>query len=104
MERSDEADAQPDVYFPDRRFPPGALRMTPGARDAVTHEEMMAALRRHMAGDWGDVDEHDRRENELSLEQGFRLLSVYHTAAGAAFWIITEADRSHTTVLLPAEY
>jgi hypothetical protein len=78
--------------------------MTPGARDALTHEEIMSALRRHLAGDWGDVDEHDRQENELSLEKGFRLLSVYHTDAGIPFWIITEADRSHTTVILPNEY
>jgi hypothetical protein len=104
MERSDDADEQLDVHFPDRRFPPGHLRMTPAARDALTHEEIMAALRRHLSADWGDVDEHDRRENELSLEKGFRLLSVYHTGAGVAFWVLTEADRSQTTVMLPSDY
>jgi hypothetical protein len=61
-------------------------------------------LQRHQAGDWGDVDEHDRQENELSLKNGFRLLSVYHAANGVKFWIITEADRSATTVLLPEDY
>jgi hypothetical protein len=50
------------------------------------------------------MDEHDRRENELSLQKGFRLLSVYHAANGVKFWIITEANRSATTVLLPEDY
>jgi hypothetical protein len=61
-------------------------------------------LERHQAGDWGDVDEHDRQENELSLKSDFRLLSVYHAANGIKFWIITEADRSATTVLLPEDF
>jgi hypothetical protein len=52
----------------------------------------------------GNVDEHDRHENESSLTQGFRLFSVFHSSAGAKFWIITEADRSATTVLLPEDY
>jgi len=64
----------------------------------------MAYLVRHIAGDWGDVDEHDYRENELSLIQGFRLLSAYTLKTGTKIWIITEADRSATTVLLPEEY
>ena len=70
----------------------------------LSETEVLTALRRHLAADWGEVDEHDRRENDFSLEKGFRLLSVYHAADGTAFWVITEADRSHTTVLLPAEY
>jgi hypothetical protein len=64
----------------------------------------MAYLVRHIAGDWGDVDAHDRRENELSLVHGFRLLSAYTLNSGTKIWIITEADRSVTTVLLPKEY
>lgn len=55
-------------------------------------------------GTGGDVSAEDRAENELSLREGFRLLSVYQTASGTRFWIITEADRSATTVLLPEEY
>jgi hypothetical protein len=55
-------------------------------------------------GDWGDVNEQDRQENELSLQKGFRLFSVYHSTQGVKFWIITEANRSATTVLLPQEY
>ena len=64
----------------------------------------MAYLVRHIAGDWGNVDEHDRRENELSLVRGFRLLSAYTLNSGTQIWIITEADRSATTLLLAEEY
>jgi hypothetical protein len=86
------------------KFSPGRLVATPGALEKVPNEELLPALSRHVCGDWGDVDEHDRKENELSLQKGFRLLSVYHTQAKATFWIITEADRTLTTVLLPEEY
>jgi hypothetical protein len=61
-------------------------------------------LNRHANGDWGEVDASDAKENELSLQRGFRLLSSYTTAAGDRLWIITEADRSATTLLLPGEY
>ncbi|HLM81559.1 MAG TPA: hypothetical protein VK302_13140 [Terriglobales bacterium] len=61
-------------------------------------------LVRHIAGDWGDVDEDDHRENQLSLIHGFRLLSAYTLKSGTKIWIITEADRSVTTILLPEEY
>ena len=64
----------------------------------------MEGLARHLAGDWGNVDEDDRKENEFSLEHGFRLLSSYATPRGTKFWIITEHDRSVTTILLPEEY
>jgi hypothetical protein len=64
----------------------------------------MAYLVRHIAGEWGEVDEHDRRENELSLVHGFRLLSAYTLTCGTKIWIITESDRSATTLLLPEEY
>ena len=60
-------------------------------------------LKRHARGDWGDLCPEDRKENELSLKEGFRLLSVYGTGE-RRFWIITEADRSVTTVLLPEDY
>jgi hypothetical protein len=61
-------------------------------------------LDRHVNGDWGDVPEEDRQENEFSVEHGFRILSAYTTSAGEKIWIITEADRSATTILLPEEY
>jgi hypothetical protein len=89
---------------PRANFPLGRTMSTPGALDALSADEMLRALARHAAGDWGDCCPEDWEENELSLREGFRLFSVYHTAAGQKFWIITEADRSVTTVLLPSEY
>lgn len=86
------------------KFPLGRLVITPTALQALDTEDVTAAIRRHATGDWGELDEHDRRENELSLVQGFRLLSAYTTRGGTRFWVITEADRSVTTVLLPEDY
>jgi hypothetical protein len=104
MERNDDADELVSVHLPWLRFDPGSLFMTPAAGEALTETDVLTALRRHLSGDWGDVDAHDWQENELSLREGFRLLSAYHTESGVKFWIITEADRSATTVLLPEEY
>ena len=64
----------------------------------------MAILHRHMSSDWDDLSDEDVRENELSLKGAFRLLSAYRTAKGQKLWIITEAVRSATTILLPSEY
>lgn len=64
----------------------------------------MEFLSRHVRGDWGDLPKEDKDENLLSVEKGFRLLSSYRTTAGDKLWVITEADRSHTTLLLPEEY
>jgi len=88
------------------KFSPGSIVATPGALAALeaSGDDPMAYLVRHIAGDWGDVDEHDRRENELSLIHGLRLLSAYTLSSGTKIWVITEADRSATTVLLPEEY
>ena len=61
-------------------------------------------LDRHVQGDWGELDEQDRRENKRSLVDDCRLLSAYHLRDGTKIWIITEADRSATTILLPEEY
>jgi len=82
----------------------GRLVATPNALAELSEEDILTGIQRHQAGDWGDLDEHDRQENELSLKQGFRLLSVYHGKNGTKFYIITEADRSVTTVLLPEDY
>ena len=87
-----------------RTFPLGRLVATPAALEAVPPDELEKALSRHSLGDWGDVGQQDWEENELSLREGFRLFSVYRTEAGTRFWIITEADRSATTVLLPDDY
>lgn len=95
----------PDGLQPSQsKFPLGHTVTTPGALETVPDDEMLLALIRHHHGDWGDVCEHDRLENELSLREGFRLHSVYHTAAGIEFWIMTEHDRSVTTILLPEDY
>src|SRR5439155_9180321 len=67
--------------------PLGQVVITAKARDALHPEDVAIALKRHVSGDWGDLDEHDRQENELSLAQGFRLLSVYTDRSGTKFWI-----------------
>ena len=84
----------------------GQLVATPGALAALekTGQTPMEFLSRHVRGDWGDLPEEDKTENQLSLEKGFRLLSSYRTNANEKIWVITEADRSHTTLLLPDEY
>ena len=87
-------------------FELGQIVATPGALAAIKKAGQQPGefLTRHINRDWGDLDEEDRKENEYSLEQGFRLLSAYKTNAGDRLWIITEADRSVTTLLLPEEY
>jgi len=86
------------------KFELGRFLATPGALREIPILEILMALRRHVRGDWGNVDEVDRKENEFGLSEGFRLFSIYRSKASVKFWIITEADRSLTTVLLPGEY
>ena len=88
-------------------FSLGQIVATPGALAAFekTGQTPLDFLSRHVRGDWGELDEHDRKENELSLKRGFRLLSSYRLSSGdTKVWVITEADRSVTTLLLPDEY
>jgi len=85
-------------------FELGQVVSTPGALDALSREDIGKALARHHRGDWGEVGRHDWRENETALREGFRLFSVYRGANAVKFWVITEADRSSTCVLLPEEY
>lgn len=85
-------------------FAPGMVVITRHASLQLDPGDTQNALQRHLRGDWGDVCREDRRENELSLKEGFRLFSVYHADDGTRFWIITEADRSATTILLPEDY
>lgn len=91
---------------PTRLFSLGRTVITPGAIEALEDSGQSAFefLNRHQKGDWGEVDAHDRRENELSVKAGFRILSAYRTTNGRKVWAITEADRSSTTLLLPSEY
>jgi hypothetical protein len=88
------------------RFELGRIVATPGALRALEVAEQLPAefLDRHVQGDWGDLGDEDKQENEFSVRHGFRILSAYTTSAGDKIWIITEADRSATTLLLPEEY
>lgn len=86
------------------KFSLGRVVATPHAMERLTCGDILSALRRHVAGDWGEVPPEDAKENELSLKQRFRFLSAYRAGNGTKFWIITEADRSATTVLLPEDY
>ena len=106
-----------------QRFAMGRLFVTPGAlmllRNLATDGKPYSVQRatdtdplalvlpyvgRHMASDWGDVEDADAQANELALVTGERLLSAYRLPNGDRLWVITEADRSRTTVLLPSEY
>lgn len=82
----------------------GRTLITPGARDSIEPEDVLLALRRHAKGDWGDCCPDDREANNAALLDEARVLSVYHDRFGTKFWVITEADRSATTVILPSEY
>ena len=88
------------------KFSLGQVVATPGALEALERagQSPMEFLARHAAGDWGEVGKEDWAENELSLREGFRLMSVYRTKDGEILWVISEADRSVTTFLLPSEY
>ena len=79
---------------------------TPAALAAIEEagQNPMQFLLRHVTGDWGDLPEEDKQENEFSLDHGFRIFSAYHTTNGVKFYVITEYDRSVTTFLLPHEY
>ncbi len=86
------------------KFEVGQLGITPGAQELIPSNEVQAALNRHASGDWGKVCEEDNAQNKWALENEARLMSVYESESGESFWIITEADRSSTTILLPSEY
>ena len=86
------------------KFPLGGIYMTPGISESVGNTELLRALRRHADGDWGNLDADDRQANERAVTEGGRILSAYESERGVEFWIITEADRSATTALLPSEY
>lgn len=86
------------------KFNTGQIVATPGALQAIPNQELMGALQRHMQGDWGDCCPEDKTSNDDALLQGERLVSTYTSTGGTRFWIITEADRSVTTMLLPEEY
>jgi hypothetical protein len=86
------------------RFSLGQIVITQGALAALTAKDAMLGLLRHSKADWGDVCPEDAQLNNAALNDGTRLLSAYMSSDGTRFWVITEADRSVTTVLLPEEY
>ena len=85
-------------------FPMGKLVITRGASIDLDQDDVLRCLIRHAVGDWGELGEFDWTQNDDAVEHGGRLLSSYRTHSGIAFWIITECDRSVTTILLPEEY
>jgi len=82
----------------------GRIVATPNALQSIAQEDILMGIKRHQAGDWGDLETADREANNLALKVGERILSAYNGSTGIRFWIITEADRSVTTVLLPEDY
>jgi hypothetical protein len=93
----------------DTKIPLGQLVITRRVNDRVADDTEFAklvteSLGRHAKGDWGDLCQEDKKENDFSLKKGFRLLSAYERNGLPKIWIITEADRSVTTVLFPDEY
>lgn len=87
-------------------FPLGQMLATPGALELLeTHQLLpLSFIQRHVSGDWGDICAEDRQSNADALQHGYRLMSVYAITPSDKLWIITEADRSSTTLLLPQEY
>jgi hypothetical protein len=87
------------------RFELGRVVATPEALSALEKAEQLPAefLDRHVNGDWGEVPEEDKQENEVSVEEGYRILSAYTTRAGDRIWILTEADRSATIELIASK-
>jgi hypothetical protein len=81
----------------------GHIVATPHALEVLANEDIQTGITRHMGGDWGEVSPDDHSANDLALIEGTRILSVYRSK-GVKFWIITEADRSATTVLMPEDY
>lgn len=87
-------------------FNPGQVVATPGALKAMQDSncQLLDLLNRHLSGDWGTVPKEDVNANQWALKNGERILSSYPLDDGARIWIITERDRSATTLLLPEEY
>ena len=84
----------------------GQVVATPGAMAALQHagEDASTLLERHQCGDWGDVDTHDWQLNDTALRTGDQIVSAYTLRNEQQVWVITEADRSATTLLLPEDY
>ena len=82
----------------------GRIIATPNALESISEADIQNAIQRHQAGDWGELSGEDRDANDKALNDGSRILSAYNAGNGTRLWIITEADRSVTTVLLREDY
>ncbi len=85
-------------------FPLGQIVATPNDLSQIMQEDIMAALQRHMTGDWGELCAEDKLANDCAVMEGTRILSAYRSVNGTKFWIVTEHDRRTTTILLPEDY
>lgn len=92
------------LTFPNAKFALGHIVATPAALSLLNPDEQLVALSRHASGDWGYLCPEDKAANDEALTEGLRILSSFKTSSGTKFWIITEADRSSTTILLPSDY
>ena len=86
------------------RFQPGTVVATIGATMIADNLAILELLRRHLAGDWGELSEEDKKANEHAVKHGDRILSSYRTESGEKLWVITEASRESTCVMTPSEY
>jgi hypothetical protein len=86
------------------RFESGEIIVTADAARTIPPLDIKTALTRHLRGDWGDLGPEDRQRNDETLERGGTLASIFTASNGTKFYVLTEADRSATTILLPEEY
>lgn len=86
------------------RFSPGQLVATPAATAAAPRDMLFRFVERHLTGDWGDASENDARANEYAVRHELRIISIYLTPSGERIMVLTEADRSATTILMANEY
>ena len=86
-------------------FPLGQIIITPAAFEVLDQMDISpeSIIQRHVLGDWGDMVDSDKKANELAMEMGGRILSVYKYPRGVELWVTTEPDRSATTIMLPSE-
>ena len=96
----------PSTHHAGPRFKPGRILATPGALEVIADAQVsiIDLLIRHLRGDWGDLPDSDRQQNEQAVTAGQRIVSNYVLPGGRTVWLITEADRFATTFLLPGEY
>jgi hypothetical protein len=90
--------------LPAAKFRLGHIVSTPNALSKLSQEDILLGIRRHQSGDWGDLPAGNKAANDRALVERTRLWSVYRSSTGVKFWLITEASRQTTTILLPEDY